>query len=68
MNSTHKGETRETRIQEFHQLNSQPVVGLREGSWLKVSQGEIELEGTLTARLFRPNMDAVELDPGLINF
>jgi len=68
MNSTHKGETRETRIQEFHQFNSQPVVGLREGSWLKVSQGEIELEGTLTARLFRPNMDAVELDPGLINF
>lgn len=68
MNSTHKGETRETRIQEFHQFNSQPVIGLREGSWLKVNQGEIKLEGSLTARLFRPEMEAVELAPGLINF
>lgn len=68
LNSTHKGETRETRIQEFHQFNPQPVLGLREGSWLKVYQGEIRLEGSLTARLFRTNREAVELAPGLINF
>lgn len=68
MNSTHKGETRETRIREFHQFNSQSVLGLREGSWLKVSGGEIKLEGTLTARLFKPDREAVELAPGLINF
>lgn len=68
MNSTHKGETRETRIREFHQFNSQSVFGLREGSWLKVSGGEIKLEGTLTARLFKPDREAVELAPGLINF
>ena len=68
LNSTHKGETRETRIQEFHQFNPQPVLGLREGSWLSVNQGEIRLEGSLTARLFRANREAVELAPGLINF
>ena len=66
--STHKGETRETRIEEFHQFNSQPVVGLREGSWLRVDEGMIRLEGALTARLFKPNLNPIELAPGLINF
>jgi len=66
--STHKGETRETRIEEFHQFNSQPVVGLREGSWLRVDEGVIRLEGALTARLFKPNLNPIELAPGLINF
>lgn len=67
-NSTHKGETRETRIKEFHHFNSQLVLGLREGSWLEIENGEIELKGNLTARLFQAEEKPVELDPGIIQF
>ena len=67
LNSTHKGETRETRIKEFHKFNSQAVLGLREGSWLEVQDGKIELKGDLTARLFEQEKEAVELDPGIFN-
>ncbi|KZS41284.1 (alpha)-aspartyl dipeptidase [Aquimarina aggregata] len=63
-NSTHKGETRETRIKEFHNLNSQPVVGLREGSWLRIRDEEITLEGDLSARIFEQNKAPYELDSG----
>lgn len=63
-NSTHKGETRETRINEFHKFNDQTVIGLREGSWLRVENGEIELKGTLTARIFKPNQEALEVASG----
>lgn len=62
-NSTHKGETRETRIKEFHSLNSQPVVGLREGSWLEISGNKITLKGELTARIFEAYKVPYELEP-----
>ncbi|MEC4113043.1 dipeptidase PepE [Myroides pelagicus] len=61
--STHMGETRETRINEFHTLNSQPVVGLREGSWLEVKNNTIILKGNLTARIFEQGKAAIEVDP-----
>jgi len=60
--STHMGETRETRINEFHCFNSQPVLGLREGSWLEVRGSKITLKGSLTARLFRQNQPPIELE------
>jgi dipeptidase E len=61
--STHMGETRETRINEFHHFNPQPVVGLREGSWLDVKGDSILLKGTLTARIFKRNEKPIEVEP-----
>ena len=63
LNSKHKGETRETRIKEFHHFNDIPVIGLREGSWLRVSDKKIVLKGNLKARFFQKDKLAVELDP-----
>lgn len=62
-NSEHMGETRETRINEFHKFNPQPVLGLREGSWLQVNNDSIILKGNLTARLFKQNENPIEIEP-----
>ena len=62
-NSEHMGETRETRVNEFHQFNPQPVLGLREGSWLEVKGTSIILKGKLTARLFKRNEKPIEIEP-----
>ncbi|MEH6681886.1 MAG: dipeptidase PepE [Sediminicola sp.] len=51
-NSTHNGETRETRIREFHCFNNTPVVGLREGNYLWIENGSTKLLGKGTARIF----------------
>ena len=61
-NSTHMGETRDTRIKEFHRFNSQPVVGLREGSYLEVTGSKIVLKGPLKARIFEKNKQPYEME------
>ena len=62
-NSTHMGETRETRIREFHEMNAPPVVGLREGAMLRVRDNEVELRGAVGARLFRKGKEPAEFGP-----
>ena len=61
----HMGETRETRIKEFHNYNNIPVVGLREGSWLEVNSSII-LRGSLQARIFEKNKTPYELKSGTV--
>ena len=59
--STHMGETRETRIKEFHKFNTQPVIGLREGSFIKVNDDNIILKGPHSARVFEYNKNPYEI-------
>jgi dipeptidase E len=63
-NSTHRGETREQRIHEFHEENSTPVVGLREGTMLRVEEGSFKLLGEKPARIFLRGQEPVEVGPG----
>ena len=63
LNSKHKGETRETRIKEFHTYNDIPVIGLREGSWLLVHNKKIILKGVLNAMFFQKEKSAIEIIP-----
>jgi len=59
--SKHKGESRETRIKEFHTYNDTPVIGLREGSWLEVIGKEVLLKGNLSARWFEKDKEPIEI-------
>jgi dipeptidase E len=62
--STHKGETREDRIREFHEENETPVLGLREGSSIRVEDDAITLIGDKPARIFERGLPPYELEPG----
>jgi dipeptidase E len=62
----HNGETRETRIKEFHTQNSLPVVGLREGNWIRVKGKVITTEGSCETRIFEQGKEPYELSPGSI--
>jgi dipeptidase E len=68
-NSKHMGETRETRIKEFHFYNNEYVVGLREGAMLHISNDKIVLKGTTSARVFKKGAEPKEYKPGdTLNF
>ena len=62
--SKHMGESRETRIQEFLIYNKQPVVGLKEGSFLKINQENIILEGKESAIIFEKNQEPYSINSG----
>ncbi|WP_262852824.1 dipeptidase PepE [Mumia quercus] len=62
--STHMGETREERLRQFLEENDVPVLAMREGAWLRVSNGAAELGGSAGARLLRRGEPSAELAEG----
>jgi len=62
--STHMGETQEERITQFLEEDNEAVVGLREGSLLRVQDGAVTLKGPNTARIFRGGEEPVEVAAG----
>ena len=59
----HFGETRDDRLREYHEINDLPVIGLREGTYLRCGDGSVELVGG-SARVFRIDEEAVDVKPG----
>ena len=60
----HMGESRETRINEFHKFNDQFVIGLREGSYLQVEGDDIYLKGLKHAVIFKKENEKFEIENG----
>ena len=65
-NSTHMGETRDDRINEFHEANDTPVIGLREGAFLKIDDDyftsqKMFVGGTNGAKIFLKGKEPINI-------
>jgi dipeptidase E len=58
------GETQEERITQYLEENDRPVVGLREGTLLRIRDGAVILQGSTSARIFRQGEAPIEAAPG----
>ncbi|HEV2804659.1 MAG TPA: dipeptidase PepE [Chthoniobacterales bacterium] len=62
--STHMGETQEERIIQFLEENETPVLGMREGAWVRAENQAVVLGGSRGARIFRRGEVPVEKTTG----
>lgn len=65
--STHMGESRGDRIKEFHEANDTPVIGLREGAFLKIDDAyftsqKMFLGGTNGAKFFFKEKEPININ------
>lgn len=60
----HFGETRDDRLAEFHEMNDTPIIGLREGGILSVTDSGTDLIGE-SARLFIKGEAPRDIAPGV---
>lgn len=61
--STHMGETREERLLQYLEDNETPVIGLREGCYLRMEKGTILLKGLRPARIFCRGKQPFDVSP-----
>ncbi|XP_063376560.1 probable alpha-aspartyl dipeptidase [Cydia fagiglandana] len=61
---THKGETRDQRINEYLEVQGGPVLGLREGSMLHVDASKLIIKGIAGAVLFKKGQAKTEIPVG----
>ncbi|MFN8576640.1 MAG: dipeptidase PepE [Candidatus Sericytochromatia bacterium] len=59
----HMGETRQQRIKEFHELNDQIVVGLREGTMLRIENNTVILKGINNVTILRKDGSIDDFHP-----
>ncbi|MGI9517814.1 MAG: dipeptidase PepE [Pirellulaceae bacterium] len=62
--SEHQGETRETRLREYLEENTTPVLGIREGCWLNISDTTGTVGGSHGAVLFCRDQPSREMQTG----
>lgn len=67
--SKHKGETRDQRLAEFHQMNDTAVVGLREGAYISINTDfadthELYIGGINGAKIFEKGKQPYEAPRG----
>lgn len=67
--TSHKGETRDQRLAEFHQENDTPVIGLREGAYISISTDfatthQLYIGGINGAKIFLQGKEPYEAPVG----
>ena len=62
--STHMGETRIDRIEQFHEVKRVPVIGLREGAWLTIENDRVTVGGEGGGVLFLRDEKPREVSTG----